>query len=208
MRAAFAVEPDFIESAYRAHHHVLKLFNPFGRAMSGRVYVTGPKHWKIEPRSSGFFIPPQQTRDIPLQLTFPISELAGPNEITAVLEFDADRHYRIEMAAPLRIGLKDVQFHATAMIEPNRQIPDAPADVVISQSISNTGNEPQSLRAFAQVQGLARQVRTIASLPPGRTVVRSFRFAGAAERLSGVSARVGLRQADGPGTYNQLVTIP
>ena len=208
MRAAFAVEPDFVESAYRAHHHVLKLFNPFGRTMSGRLYVTGPKHWKIEPRSSSFFVPPQQTRDIPLQLTFPISELAGPKKITTVIEFDTDRHYRIEMAAPLRIGLRNVQFHATAMTEPNRKDPDGSADVVISQAISNIGDEPQSLHAFAQVQGLARQERTIASLPPGRTVVRSFRFAGAADQLSGVIARVGLRQADGPGTYNQLVTIP
>ncbi len=152
-----------------------------------------------------FNIPAMGSIEVPVDVTFPISSLAGDKSIDAALRLEADRDYRIRVAVPLEIGLSDVEYHPTLGLEPGR---DGGLDVVVTALITNRGDEPRSLYAFAIVPDRPNQQRIVARLQPQETVVKRFRFPDAATELSGRSLRVGLREMDGPAMLNRKLEVP
>ncbi|MEX2673186.1 MAG: hypothetical protein WD294_13865 [Phycisphaeraceae bacterium] len=206
LRAGFNLDEPFIDSVHSRHERTLQLANPWPRTISGRMRVTGPERWDIQPQMINFSIPAGQTLDIPITLTFPISEFAGPKRLTVDLQIEADRNYELELAAPMMVGLENVEFHATASTEAQ---PDGePADAVVTIVVTNLGEREQTFYAFAMAPEHPRAERIISRLEPGQTIVRRFRFPAAGPALTGKSIRVGLRQADGPAMLNDLVQVP
>ncbi len=205
LRAAFRLEPDFAESRFKVHKHELVLANPWPRTLTGRLRITEPKHWRINPRLINFSIPGRDEIRVPLDITFPMSELAGEKHLAAMMEFDADQPHRIELGAPLRIGLQNILMQPSASIEP---VPGERGDVVISMMVQNIGDKAESLYAYATAPDQPRQERVISNLQPGERLVKRFRFADCAAPLRGRSLRVGLREMEGPAMLNKLVDVP
>ncbi|MAE61183.1 MAG: hypothetical protein CMJ49_07485 [Planctomycetaceae bacterium] len=205
LRAGFTLSPQQAESSFNVHQHTLTITNPWPRTISGRVKMAAPENWRITPRFVPFSIPAGQSVKVPVELTFPISEIAGRKLIHATIDVEADRNYQIQLAAPLHIGLKNVRVRAAASIESKQ--PGAVGDVVIRQTVTNTGDKPLAFTAFALAPGQPRAERIIAELLPGQSTVKTFRFAGAAHQLKGRTVRVGLREIDGPAVLNERVEI-
>ncbi len=204
-RAAMRFDPNFLESSYKVHRVALNLSNPWERTISGRLRIDSLPDWTIHPRVIRFNIPAGESIQAPLDVTFPISELAGEKIVSGSLELDADRSYRIEVATPLEIGLPDIDYHPTLSVEPRD---DGTTDVVLTALVTNRGEEPRSLYAFAIAPGRPSQQRIVARLQPQQTTVKRFRFAAAAAELSGQSIRAGLREMDGPAMLNQKLDVP
>src|SRR5205085_2906680 len=102
--------PSFIESTQTPHIRAITLTNPWQRTLNGQMTILGPQNWRIEPSQVPLSIPPGESITLPIQIIFPISEVAGPKELLARFDFTADRHYRFDGTAPLMLGLKEVQL--------------------------------------------------------------------------------------------------
>ncbi|MEE9211126.1 MAG: hypothetical protein V3U29_00560 [Phycisphaeraceae bacterium] len=202
-RAAFTIDPPFIESTQTLHERTITLYNPWPRTMSGYMQFTGPKGWQVQPARRQFSIPSGQTMTIPVAVRFPISEVAGRKRLTARFDFIADRRYRVDVSAPMKLGLPGIDFDANVTLEVDPET--GATDAVVNALTTNTGDEPVALYSFAQMPDHPRQERIISRLMPGQSTVRRFRFPDVGPDLSQISIRVGLRATNGPAMLNQIV---
>jgi len=204
-RAAFTLTPREIESTQTLHTRTITITNPWPYTMTGTMTITQPESWRISPKQHSFSIPAGKSMNATIQLMFPISEIAGTKKLTAHFDFMVNQRYVVGLTAPMDLGLKHIRSDATLAIEPNAQT--GGQDAVVTQLITNTGSEPVSLQAFAQLVGFPRQERLISGLKPGQSVVRRFRFTEAAEEARDKGVRVGLRESGGPAVLNRLLHI-
>jgi hypothetical protein len=204
LRSSFRFEPEFISSVHAIHRTQLVFHNPWSRAVTGQLRLTGAERWDIQPRLINFSVPPGQDLKVPLEVSFPINELAGFKSIAAHMELDADRLYHLDLAAGLTIGLPDVEVEPTIAVEPN---PQGSNDVVVTLATTNRGATDQSFYAFAAAPQQPRVERIIASLKQDQASVKRFRFPFTPE-LAGKAIRVGLRQTNGPAILNYELIVP
>lgn len=203
-RAAFQLDDPFIVSLQQPHRRTVTIANPWNRTISGTMHITSPQDWRIQPRRSFFSIAAGQSTEIPLTMLFPVSEVAGHKRLTARFEFVAEQQYDVLVAAPMEVGLREVDFDGSVALEPN---PAGGFDVLVTELITNRGDDLLSMYAFANLPGRPRAERVISGLRPGQSIVRRFRFEQAADDASQVRVRVGVRQASGPAVLNQVLTI-
>ncbi|MCE9590906.1 MAG: hypothetical protein K8S99_10315 [Planctomycetes bacterium] len=204
-RSAFTVTPSAIESTQELHTRTITITNPWPVTLTGSFTITQPSTWRIQPKVHTFSISAQQSLQLPVQLTFPISEVAGAKRIIARFDFMADQHYVVDLSAPVDLGLKNVRSDATLALQYNKT--STKTDAVVTQLITNTGAEPISLYVFAQLLGYPRQERLVPSLKPGQSVVRRFRFEGADAAVREKGVRVGLRETGGPAVLNRVLHV-
>lgn len=205
LRASFKVEPAFVEALQTPHPHTVILRNPWGRTISGSLLFTGPESWQVQPVRHRFSLAAGQWMRLPVELSFPFAELAGPKRLTARIEFTADRHYEIELSAPMELGLPDVEFHPTVALEPGSKPGLVDAELVCI--VTNTGGKPRSLSAFANLRGHPRQERSIARLLPGQSIVRRFTFHDLTAEDRIAPLRAGIREINGPAVLNRLLPL-
>jgi len=199
LRASFEIDPSFIRSTQETHERVIRLTNPWPRTISGSLQIIGPEEWTIQPRRRQFSIAAGDTAEFPVALRFPISELAGDKTLRVRADFVAEKRYVIDMATPMEVGLDDVMFDATLAIDGK--------DAVVTQIITNTGEQEVALYAFAQVPGYRRLEKIIARLEPGQSIVRRFRFMDAGADAIERRVRVGLRETQGPAVLNRILEL-
>lgn len=205
MRAHFRADPSFIQSTQAPTTFKVTLANPWPRMVSGTIQVMEPANWQIEPQQTSFTIPAGGMTTVSLKAAVPVSETSGRKYLVARADFFADRRYRVDLRAPLDLGLKNVRFDAAMSLE--RDAKAGRIDAVVTLTVANTGAEAQTLYAFASLPGYPRQERLIPRLEPGQSAVRTFRFADAVEVLRRSNVRVGLREASGPAMINKILSM-
>jgi len=203
-RASFRLDDPFIESRQIPHNRVLSFTNTWPVAITGRFVVTGPKRWRFSTTRHDFTLRPGETMRIPVELGFPISEIAGHKSLQAVFDFTTDRNYHIQLHTPMELGLRGVDFKSDLTLQPGTQ--PGTVDAVVTMRIANVGDQPLLAYAFAALTGYPRQEKVLPRLEPGRSVVRSFRFDNAADALKTNRIRIGLREADGSAVLNHVHT--
>ncbi|MFG0249800.1 MAG: hypothetical protein ACF8OB_13010 [Phycisphaeraceae bacterium JB051] len=199
-RASFVVDRPFIESRQIPHNRVVKLHNPWNHTISGHITFLEPKKWRISPKRMFFSMAANADYEIPIQLSFPISETAGHKELVARVEFVSQKRYDVNFTTPLELGLKDIDFYSHLTIESNPKT--GTIDALVTQRIANRGTQVISLYSFANMTGYSRQERLISQLHPGESIIRNFRFLDGAQRLKTQSVRTGLRETSGPAVIN------
>jgi len=204
-RSSFVLNDKFITSTQTPHVRTVRLTNPWPVTISGSFTITGPESWTIKPHRHVFSIAPGRTLELPIALRFPVNEVAGGKQLTAAMEFTADRRYDLEFSTPMALGLEGVRFEASLTLEEGA----APSTVnaAVTCIITNTGGEPISLNVFAKLQGHARKERLIPRLEPGQAVIRQLRFVDAAPALSQNDIRLGVRETNGPAVLNKTVGV-
>lgn len=208
LRSGFVLDRAFVESTQTPHLRLLTLTNPWPVTISGKLVVTGPESWTIKPQRHVFSIGPGRSLRLPIALRFPVNEVAGTKQLTAQLEFTADRKYEIELATPLRLGLEDVMLEASLALEP-RTLEDGTqtVDAAVTCIVTNTGDQEMSLNIFAKLPGFSRKERLIPQLEPGQAAIRQFRFPAAAAALTRSDIRLGVRETNGPAVLNKRVGV-
>jgi len=203
-RASFALDPAFIESTQRRHRHNILLRNPWPVAISGAFTFTEPENWTLQPGKRFFSIGPGQTAKLPVAISFPLSEVAGVKALRADVQFQADKQYAIEASAPLELGLRDIEFSASLLIEPGGS---GGENVLAVATIHNRGEHARTLYAFASLPRHPRQERLITRLEPGQTMIRRFRFNDAVDGLSEHGLRIGIRETRGPAVLTHRLQL-
>jgi len=204
-RSAFKLDEPFIESLQLPHERHVTLRNYWPSTISGFMYITGPKHWRIRPQRRFFSIASGQTSRIPLKMVFPVSEVAGPKRLAAKFDFTAEQRYQIELSTAMEVGMKDVGFDAGVTIESSSD--GRQKDLVVTELITNYSAEVLAIHAFANLPGFPRQERSVPVLQPGQSIVQRFRFAGAGALGAEEAIRVGLRQTRGAAVINKTLSL-
>lgn len=207
-RSSFRVEPAFLESALTQHNRVIEFTNTWPYSISGELVITEPSKWTIQPQRYTFFLNPGQKASLPVLIEFPASEMVGRKTLVARFDLMANQNtqrYQVDLSAPLTVGLKDVDFQATLALE--RHPDTGSIDVVVTELITNKGQQTQALYTFATMRGYPRQERIISQLFPGQSTVRRFRFANVGDQLEQIKVQVGVRESSGPAMLNQVLTL-
>lgn len=204
-RASFTLDPPFLESTQTTLRRTIRFTNPWPRTITGSFLVTQPTTWRVEPRRNYFSVGAGQTAEIPVEVSFPISEVSARKQLVARFDFTAEHHMVVDLTTPSEVGLRDIEFDATLSYEASAG--GRGRDAIVTQIITNRGGQPLSLYAFANMPGQPRQERLIPTLQRGQQVVRRFRFPieGVSEKDAAV--RVGLREAQGPAVLNKVLAL-
>ena len=203
-RAAFRITPDYLPARHQVHEGEVVLGNPWGITITGTIRLKPPSGWRITPRIHRFSIPPGGQAKLPINMVFTQRLLTGVAFAEAEVELIADREYRLRLLAPLEVGLRDLEFTAHWRIADDRA---ESTDLVITETVTNTGTRTVNLTAYVSAPGLSPQRRSISGLGPGETAVRSFRLADGKRLLSGRRVRLGVIAQDG-ARLNRELEIP
>ena len=203
-RASFRITPEYLTARHQVHEAEVLLGNPWNDTISGTIRLRPPAGWRITPRIHTFSIRPGGQARLPISLVFTNNLLTGSTFAEARIELVADRAYSLGLRAPLEVGVKDLEFIAYWHRDRSRE--DS-TDLIITESVTNTGDTEVTLTAFVSAPGLSRQRRSIAGLQPGQTATRTFRLADGARLLPGRRIRIGVIRQDG-ARLNRILEIP
>ena len=193
------IEPAKVELSLAPKTHRIKLTNSGKQPRSGRLELQTPSAWEVRPRQFGFHLAPQSVFEQPVEIRYGHNEPAGPKNIQAVIHFESEPPLRLEVPLLVELGITDVDVWGFALLEGDR--------LVLRHGITNRSELPLSFRSFAVVPGRSRQFRVIAALPPGASTIAEYRFENA-DRLTGRTLRLGLREVDGPRNHSIELTAP
>ena len=203
-RAAFRIMPDYLPARHQVHEGDVLLGNPWGSTITGTIRLRPPAGWRITPRIHRFSIPPGGQAKLPVSIVFTQRLITGVSFAEADVELTADREYRFRVRARLEVGVRDLEFTAHWHRALDRA---GSGDLIITETVTNTGNRTVNLTAYVSAPGLSRQRRRIGDLGPGQTAVRSFRLADGERLLSGRRVHLGVITQDG-ARLNRVLEIP
>ncbi|MEM9021024.1 MAG: hypothetical protein AAGC44_10705 [Planctomycetota bacterium] len=205
LRASFSLDDPFIESTQRAHPRTLRLANPFSVTMNGSLRITGPEGWAIQPVLHRFSIAPGRTIEVPLSIRFPIQEPGGLKALTAEVQFETDDKYELTLMAPIELGLRDVEFDATVVLEPG-QTPGT-LDAVVTLNATNRGDERIGLYLFTSLRDHPRNELLVPGIEPGALVSRRVRYTDIGDQIGKFPLRCGVQEMNGPAVLNHLLEL-
>lgn len=209
--SSFGITPDFVPAVAAIHEHSLVLTNPWNTRISGTVQLQSPdsrpgRIWTYSPVAPmTFSIGPGAIQKLPISFSFPASSESGSREIYATIKLTAQQAYPpMRLTVPITIGSRDLDLSVVAALGPSTAGPD----VVLTVSVTNTGQAARTLQVDVQGADVAQQRQPISNLLAGEGVVRRFVFPGAAQILSGKRLRVTLSDVDGAERLNKLAVVP
>ena len=188
LRASFAPGTPNVPAGTGIVRTSVHLENPYADPMEGKLRLTPPAGWTIDPSTVDVQLAPHASMDVPVTLRYPYSEFAGAKNIRGKLTAD-NLDQPLDIATQITVGSAIVDMTCLAQLMPN-------GDTVLEQMITNSSNAPLSAQAYAMIPDAARQERFILNLPPGQKIVKRFTFPKTGS-MAGKSAVLGLRQTDG-----------
>lgn len=209
--AGFTISPSFVQAVATVHEHEIVLRNPWPMRITGEIHLpsqqqAGRQPWRFTPSAPiTFSIAPGQTQRLPFAFSFGPTEEAGPRTLQASVKLTADQIYPImKLAAPLTIGLEDLELNTSISLGPTVSGPD----VFVVATVTNTGRFNRTLQVELVAPGEARQRLPVSNLGPGESAVRKFVVRGGASKLAGKRLRVTLVDNEGLERLNKFVVVP
>lgn len=197
--ASAELVPAKVEHSLLPQTHALRLRNAGRKPFAGRVALQAPDGWAVRPQRFALQLPPRAEFSQPIEFRYGQNEPAGLKQIVAVVDFETEPSYHLEIPLTLELGIHDVDVWGFTFLEGNR--------LVLRHGVTNRSSQPLSLRSFATVPGRSRQFRVIAALAPGETTIAEYRFTDPAA-LARRTVRLGLREVDGPRSHTIELTTP
>jgi len=200
-------EPGRIDSRAERRQVDLVVTNPWDERITGAIRLAEPEPWAFEPRVLDFGLNPGEQTRLPVSLALGVGEETGPRTVNAELIVQAGpkRHGPITVPIPTTLGLEGVEMNASYRLARGSS---GELDVVIvSILVSNTGNSPLTVEAYARAPGHRAESAPISAIPPGDSDTATFIFTNAHDTLIGGYVRAGLRELVGTGRLNRTLRI-
>jgi hypothetical protein len=176
----------------------VRFTNPYNQAIGGTLKLRAPKGWTLTPPVYSFTLNPGESFERDLTIEFPYNTVAGPHNLQASFNVQADEHFTFSEPLAVAVGLSDVGTQCMAFRDGN--------DIVVQQMISNYGDQPINYVTFAAYPGRPRIERLVSSLRPGQTALKRFRFNNIPPDNT-ARIRIGLKEADGERILNDEVEV-
>ncbi len=140
----------------------LEMKNMLPRAVSGRVRITPPRNWQVEPEMAEFRLEPDAAWKLPLKVTLPNDVLAGRQMVALEFEIQSDRFDHFTMYRPMEVTLGDVAMDAHALITER-------GDLEVRQTLSNQGKRAVGFRCNLIVPDRRRQLTEVVLQPDAKS---------------------------------------
>jgi hypothetical protein len=204
--ASIAFDPPTLDSRRGEQDLVVRLRNPFPVAITGTLALPDQRSWDISPREQSFSIPANTEGRIQLRVALPRTATAGPVEIVGTLDMNAGEPY----VAPVRLRttIDWPAVHIERSWRYTRSVETGHVDVAVTVRVTNLGDKPLDLDAFAMAKGFTQTRKPILKLGAGETAVRVFQFPEGARRLGGEQIFAGVSELDGDRRLADYVRIP
>lgn len=185
--SSLRLEPGFVESDADRHAMGIRLENPWGVRIEGRLMVTEPgglggvtgernRTWRISPRTIPFSIAPGASATLPFWMSFSAGEEAGTHRFAVEMDLVADRDYKgLSVSTTFEIGIRELELDLSYRLGEGDTL-------LVEARLTNRGSLPGSYRLLAFAPGHPRQDASVMDLEPGSTVVRRFVLSPAAGR--------------------------
>jgi hypothetical protein len=164
--------------------------NTFRHSISGRLRITVPKDWKVDPPELPFSLQPAEQFVCPIALELPSNTSQGRQQF--ILDF-ATSNGTIRVYRDYEVGLGDVILSVADAMLPN-------GDLQIKQTIDNRTDERLNFQCDLYVPGYKRIQRIISRLTHNRETV-VYVVPGAAA-LKGTEIQLRAKQIGGQRVLN------
>lgn len=205
-RQSFRFTDTHIPAERRAHQHTIELSNPWSVTISGTLNLIAPPGVEPRPASHQFFIAPGERWSAPVTMLIERGTIAGARTLQAEVQVQATERYQLALREEIDIGWRNVELGANWQVAVD---PETGArDLLVQLTVTNRGDTALLLDAFVLAPETRRERRTLPTLRPRETIVRIFRIAGGADRLSGKTLRYGVGEREGSARLNKILAIP
>jgi hypothetical protein len=177
----------------------LEMKNPLPRAVSGRVRITPPRNWYIQPDAAEFRIEPGAAWKLPLKVVLPNDVLAGRQMVALEFEIQSNRFDHFTMYRPIEVTLGDVAMDARAALTEH-------GDLEVRQTLSNQGKLPVYFRCDLMAPDRRRQSTEIFLRPDAKSDF-AYRLPDGRELL-GKSLWLRAEEINGPRVLNCRLDAP
>ena len=123
----------------KPHPNSLKVQNFFGQGISGKARLMTPDVWRTTPREINFRLAPDESSELPFEITLPYDASSGAQTIRIDFEISADRRYQFSIYRPFDIGLGEVSVDILTRINEEGQLE-------VTQELRNQTDGPVSFR--------------------------------------------------------------
>jgi hypothetical protein len=171
----------------------LEMKNTQPRAISGRVRITPPQNWYIEPATAEFRIEPGASFKLPLKVALPNDVLAGRQMVALEFEIQSNRFDHFTMYRPIEVTLGDVAMDAHAALTEH-------GDLEVRQTLGNQGKRAVGFRCDLIAPDRRRQSTEVILQPSAKSDF-VFRLPDAQELL-GKPLWLRAEEIDGPRVLN------
>jgi hypothetical protein len=218
LTSSFALDTPVLPAGAGAVQTQVLLRNPYGDSLTGSLRITPPHGWTADPPSLPVSLPAGGTLKREITLRYPFTENAGRKILGGRLTLDPGNPAgmsQVDVAFPVHVSSQLVDMDGFTRVDEN-------GDILIQQVITNTSSSPLDAQAYVLVPGFARQQRYIVGLLPNQSTVKRFAFsprdfvgdapgpvtpAMIAQKLTGASATLGVRQNDGQTMLTKSVPL-
>jgi hypothetical protein len=177
----------------------LEMKNTLSRAVSGRVRITPPRNWYIEPETAEFRIEAGAAWKLPLKVALPNDVLAGRQMVALEYEIQSDRFDHFTMYRPIEVTLGDVAISARAALTEH-------GDLEVRQTLSNQGKRAVGFRCDLVAPDRRRQSMEIVVQPEAKSAF-AYRLPDGRELL-GKTIWLRAEEINGPRMLNYRLEAP
>jgi hypothetical protein len=172
--------------------------NPLDRGTSGRIVISAPEGWKIEPAEIRFRLAPGESFHQPLEITLPGDATCGKYRFRAEVEPYGDPPMRFVAYRQIEIGIGDVTLEIGLR-------KDDQGGLVVEQRFHNHLESPAHFRCLLYAPGRRREKTEVHLIGPGSDL-QNYRLPQAAE-LSGQTLWLHADEIDGPRAMNYRILV-
>ncbi len=149
----------------RDHPNQLLFTNPQERPLSGKVKITPPPHWRIEPDHWEFHLAPGEQFRGQFLVRLPIYASTGPQHTRVQLHLDGFPQPLV-LGLPLRAGIPGLKAEAAVVDQDDRSR-------VVRVHLHNRRSKRLQVQCTLVLRGQPRRTRTV-NVPPGQQRVLNF----------------------------------
>lgn len=161
-RSTFAFENARLPNVFgQPHRNACIMQNHFPLSVTGRVQLTAPQGWSVQPSRFDFKLGPGETLNQPLEISLPYDATSASQDVQAEIEVMADRRYRFQVLRRVDVGLGDLILEAQTRLNEF-------GELEVEQRIVNNTEEELSFRCSLFAPGRRRTSVDLEGLPQGQ----------------------------------------
>lgn len=149
-RSTFSFENAAIPNVFgQPHRNACIMRNHFPVSVTGRVQLSAPPGWSIQPSRFDFKLGPGETLNQPLEISLPYDATSASQDVMTEIEVMADRRYRFHVLRRLEVGLGDLVLEAQTRLNEF-------GELEVEQRIINNTDQELSFRCSLYAPGRRR----------------------------------------------------
>ncbi|MFH1022562.1 MAG: NEW3 domain-containing protein [Planctomycetota bacterium] len=195
LQLSFRIDPPTIRSEKRWQEREVMFRNPSTRETGGKLSLTGPAGWVIEPARFDFHLKPGEAFSETVRIAPPHTEVLGPHALSARFEITGDRPYRFNLLSEVTLD---------PIVSIGAEVRRDKGDVEVLQTLANRGGRTLILCAYVVVPGRDRMERPL-RLRPGASVREHYRIPAAS--AAGISEVIAGAQEDNGEVFGNIRAV-